>query len=200
METTLGERFKQIRKNLNMTQKEFAESLGVTQTTISGIEKDSANTSLTLAKLISLQYGISEDWILNGTGQMYYFPSEWDTDNIAGLMKKLDAMKILFDKNIESRKSDKSMIYCIVESFGYFTSLISGLDATDEECSAYLNLLCQLFDKMEQYIFHCSSFKKGKKANFEDLYHLKEQEMKLQQEMTEIVGKITSILLTKHMN
>lgn len=193
MENTLGARFKQIRKSLKMTQKEFAESLGVTQTTISGIEKDVANTSLTLAKLISLKYNISEDWILNGTGQMEYFPREWSVDNISGLMQKLDGIQILFDKEIERIKLDKDKLFNIVESFGFFTSLISNSKLSDFDYMNYLSSLHQLFDELEKYIFFCSVTGKCKSTDFEKLYELKMHEIKLQREVLQIIENISGI-------
>lgn len=107
MKNTLGNRFKQIRTQYKMTQKEFAESLGVTQTTISGIEKDAANPSLTLVKLVSLKYSINENWILNGAGEIFFF-SELRKDDILGLFHKLDAMKNLLNENIEILGSVKN--------------------------------------------------------------------------------------------
>lgn len=193
MENTLGARFKQIRKTLKMTQKEFAESLGVTQTTISGIEKDVANTSLTLAKLISLKYNISEDWILNGTGQMEYFPREWSVDNISGLIQKLDGIRILFDKEIERIKSDKDKLFNIVESFGFFTSLISNSKLSDFDYMNYLISLHQLFDELEKYIFYCSVTGKCKSTDFEKLYELKMHEIKLQRKVLQIIENISDI-------
>lgn len=199
MNTTLGGRFKQIRKRLKMTQKEFAESLGVTQTTISGIEKDAANTSLTLAKLISLKYNINENWILNGTGDIDFFPLEWNIENLSGLMQKLDAMKIIFDGNVEILKSDKNKLFSVVESFGYFTSLISNSNLTDTDYINYLNLIYQLFDKLEKYVFNCSLTKKSKNTDFENLYNLKMQEVKLQQDIMQIIENISTVYVNRNL-
>lgn len=195
METTLGERFKQIRKKLGMTQKEFAESLGVTQTTISGIEKNTANTSLTLAKLISIKYNITEEWIIDGIGQMEYYPSEWSDEDISGLLQKIDAMKIIFDKNIEHLKSDKEKLFSVVEAFSYFTSLVSTSKLKDADAVAYLNLIYDLFDKLEKYIFQCSLIKNRSNTDFEQLYYLKLKEDKLQSAITQIIRNISSIYI-----
>lgn len=195
MKTTLGDRFKQIRKSLNMTQKEFAESLGVTQTTISGIEKDVANSSLTLAKLISLKYNIDENWLLNGTGKMNYFPPEWNTEDISGLMQKFEAMKILLDDTVSVFQSDKNKLYNIVESFGYFTSIISIAKPQNTDSDIYLTMVYQMFDKLEKYLFRCNYHKKNENGNFECMYNLKRQEMKLQQEMIQLLENISELFV-----
>lgn len=195
MKTTVGYRFKKIRKSLNMTQKEFAESLGVTQTTISGIEKDVANSSLTLTKLISLKYSIDEDWILNGTGNMNYFPPEWNTEEISGLMEKLEAMKIILDNTVTRSNSDKNKLFNIVESFGYFTSIVSSVKPIDKDCDAYLTMIYQMFDMLEKYLFKCCTMKKNENVNFENLYNLKKQEMKLQKDMIQLIEDISMLFI-----
>lgn len=195
MNTTLGNRFKQIRKSLNMTQKEFAESLGVTQTTISGIEKDVANSSLTLAKLISLKYNIDEDWLLNGTGEMNYFPPEWNIEDISGLMQKFEAMKILLDNTVSVFQPDKNKLFNIVESFGYFTSIVSIVKPQDIDSDIYLTMVYQIFDKLEKYIFKCFFYKKNENTNFEHMYNLKKQEMQLQQEVLQLIENISTLFV-----
>lgn len=195
MKTTLGNRFKQIRKSLNMTQKEFAESLGVTQTTISGIEKDVANSSLTLAKLISLKYNIDEGWLLNGTGEMNYFPHEWSTEDISGLMQKFEAMKIILNNTVSVFQSDKNKLYNIVESFGYFTSIVSVMKPRDIDSDIYLTMIYQIFEKLEKYFVNCYFHTKNENANFESMYNLKKQEMELQQEIIQLVGNISALFV-----
>ncbi len=195
MKTTLGNRFKQIRKSLNMTQKEFAESLGVTQTTISGIEKDVANSSLTLAKLISLKYNIDEGWLLNGTGEMNYFPHEWSTEDISGLMQKFEAMKIILNNTVSVFQSDKNKLYNIVESFGYFTSIVSVMKPRDIDSDIYLTMIYQIFEKLEKYFVNCYFHTKNGNANFESMYNLKKQEMELQQEIIQLVENISALFV-----
>lgn len=197
METTLGERFKQIRKKSDMTQKDFAESLGVTQATISGIEKNAANTSLTMAKLISLKYGINENWILTGKGEMEDVAPEWDIEGTDGLMEKYKAMKLMLDNNLETLKVNKDNLFCAVESFSFFTSIIGAIDSKDTECSTYLNLIYQYFDELEKYIFKYSYARKNKKINIEDMCALQKQEIKLQNNMLHLKEKILSELCGK---
>lgn len=195
MNSELGNRFKQIRKSLNMTQKEFAESLGVTQTTISGIEKNVANSSLTLAKLISLKYNINEDWLLNGTGKMNYFPPEWSTEDISGLLQKFEAMNILLNNAVSVFQTDKNKLFNIVESFGSFTSIVSIVKPQDVDSDIYLSMVYQMFDKLEKYLFQCCFYKKNENGNFEHMYNLKKQEMKLQQEMLQLIENISALFI-----
>lgn len=65
---TLGERIKEIRKDNNLTQKEFADKISVSRPFISRMESDKEKPSATLMKLISASFGIELDWIMYGTG------------------------------------------------------------------------------------------------------------------------------------
>ena len=66
----LTERIKQIRKDNNLSQKTFAEILGVHRGHISKIETGAANPSQPLALLICLEFDISWDWLNAGKGAM----------------------------------------------------------------------------------------------------------------------------------
>lgn len=64
---TIGKRIKEIRKSFNLTQKDFAKPLGISYGHISNIEKDKDAPSKALIKLISSEYEIDENWIINGS-------------------------------------------------------------------------------------------------------------------------------------
>lgn len=68
---TIGSRIRAVRKQMGLTQQEFTEDLGISQTHISKIETGQENASDTLLKLISVKFNISYDWIINGRGGMY---------------------------------------------------------------------------------------------------------------------------------
>jgi len=68
-ETTFGERLKCIRKANKLTQIQFAQMVGISQTHISKIEKNIEHPSETLLILISILFGIRITWIKEGTGR-----------------------------------------------------------------------------------------------------------------------------------
>lgn len=69
------ERIKELRKNtLKMSQASFGERLGVNRDVINNIENNRLSRpeqKLSLYKLICSEFNISEEWLLNGTGDMY---------------------------------------------------------------------------------------------------------------------------------
>jgi transcriptional regulator with XRE-family HTH domain len=69
------ERIRILRKEvLKMSQEVFAERLGVSRSVIKNIELNALarpDQKLSLYKLICSEFNISEEWLLNGTGDMY---------------------------------------------------------------------------------------------------------------------------------
>lgn len=69
------ERIRILRKEvLKMSQEVFAERLGVSRSVIKNIELNALarpDQKLSLYKLICSEFNISENWLLNGTGDMY---------------------------------------------------------------------------------------------------------------------------------
>lgn len=67
----IGERIKKIRKELNMTQAEFATRIGSVQNTVTGYESGRRNPSSLVLALICREFNIREDWLRNGDGEMF---------------------------------------------------------------------------------------------------------------------------------
>lgn len=68
---TQGERVKEVRKSLGLTLEKFGERIGVGKTAVSKIERDENGLTAANAKSISREYGVSEVWLLDGTGDMF---------------------------------------------------------------------------------------------------------------------------------
>jgi transcriptional regulator with XRE-family HTH domain len=65
----LGDRIKKVRQDLGLTQTEFAQKLGVTQSYISALEKGKEIPSDTLLNLIASLSYVKEEWLKDGTGE-----------------------------------------------------------------------------------------------------------------------------------
>ena len=66
----MHERIKELRKNLNLTQDEFGERLGVVKSSISNIEKGRHSITDQMIKLMVKEFGVSENWLRTGEGEM----------------------------------------------------------------------------------------------------------------------------------
>jgi len=64
------DRIIEVRNTFKVTQKDFAKRIGCTSQLISMIESGKAGLSISKAKLIEHEYGVSAMWLLTGEGEM----------------------------------------------------------------------------------------------------------------------------------
>ena len=71
----IDERIRELRKkHLKMSMEVFGKRLGVSRDTINNIELNRLarpDQKMSLYKLICSEFGVSEEWLLNGTGDMW---------------------------------------------------------------------------------------------------------------------------------
>ena len=68
---TLNERIKTVRKNLGLSQKDFAEKIGISQRSVSWGEQPGNNVPDSTIKALCMAFRVSEIWLRDGTGPMY---------------------------------------------------------------------------------------------------------------------------------
>jgi transcriptional regulator with XRE-family HTH domain len=68
VQVSLGGRIRQIRQSRGLTQKDFAESLGIAQGLLSSIEQGKKVPSTTLLIAMTHLYQINEEWLASGEG------------------------------------------------------------------------------------------------------------------------------------
>jgi len=66
-----GERLKQFRQKLGLTQKELAEKLGFKWYKIKDMESNKQKITYEIAKDLEKLFSINPDWLLTGEGEMY---------------------------------------------------------------------------------------------------------------------------------
>ena len=67
----MHDRFKQLRKSLGCTQRLFAEQLGLKQNSIAQIEMGLRNPSNSVINNICKTFGVNEQWLRTGEGEMF---------------------------------------------------------------------------------------------------------------------------------
>lgn len=65
-EISVSQRIKQLRLARGLTQKEFADSLGIVQGYLSGIERGKKIPSYTLLMALCFVYNVSKEWLFGG--------------------------------------------------------------------------------------------------------------------------------------
>ncbi len=118
---SMNSRLKLLRKELNMSQDLFGSKLGVTGAGISKIESGQRNLTEQMILLICKEFGVNEDWLRNGTGEMHMANS---TDCLDQLVQKYDLDEL--DKRIiheyaklddKRRKAIKDYVVILANSF-----------------------------------------------------------------------------------
>jgi len=67
----LQERIKALRKALGLTQKEFGAKLGVLDTAVTEWERGHNRVTLSKILLIESVFGVSQNWLKTGEGEMF---------------------------------------------------------------------------------------------------------------------------------
>lgn len=85
---TVGERVKEVRKENGLSQEEFAHKLGFdTRGAIANIELERTEASDKLLSLISNLFGVREEWLRTGEGEM--MAADARSDKIAAFLGDL---------------------------------------------------------------------------------------------------------------
>ena len=85
----MNERIKELRKALGLTQQAFADRLGIRQNTIAKYETNRGNPTTSVVALICREFNVSEQWLREGTGEMFLQRSR--EDEIAEFCKDITA-------------------------------------------------------------------------------------------------------------
>ena len=72
----MNERLKQLRKEFNMKQGDFATALSISQGHLSDIENNRKEVSDRVISICSLKFNVNEDWLRTGNGEMFNKMSE----------------------------------------------------------------------------------------------------------------------------
>lgn len=67
----MKERLKELRKSLGLTQQEFADRLHIKRTNIGNYEVGVSLPPDSVVALICREFNVSEEWLRNGTGEMF---------------------------------------------------------------------------------------------------------------------------------
>lgn len=136
-------RIKELRKQLGMSQIEFAKNIGVTNSHISKIEKGETTPSASLIKLISREYQVSENWLETGEGSIFIFEVEEDVE------KQLEDTYESYRKLLNS--DSPALRQIARETKTCFYNIIDVDYLSYEQKMEYLNVVKKMFFIINQY-------------------------------------------------
>lgn len=67
----VNERVKELRTSLGLSQEEFGKKIGISKSGVSSIENEQRNVTNKHIKLLVLEFGVNEEWLRTGEGEMF---------------------------------------------------------------------------------------------------------------------------------
>jgi transcriptional regulator with XRE-family HTH domain len=89
MNKELGVRLIELRAALGLTQEKFAAKIRVSKGYMSSLEQSHRELNTRLIKLIVDTFGVNENWLLDGTGDMFTNPKDVELSEIVDLFNQL---------------------------------------------------------------------------------------------------------------
>ena len=86
----MGERLKDLRKALGLTQQEFADRIGIARGNIGAYEVSKNSPSDAVISLICREFNVNQVWLRDGTGEMFQIPDDEDAARTAGATGNTD--------------------------------------------------------------------------------------------------------------
>lgn len=127
----MNERIKQIRRELGLTQQEFADRIGLKQNSIALIESGKRNISDQAVLSICREYGINEEWLRTGKGEKIVPDA---SDELEALVRKYDlsnADQVLIEKYINLKAGSRETI------IDFITDVVAALEDLDPNEKAF---------------------------------------------------------------
>lgn len=91
----IGDRIKEIRTEIGISQKLFGEGIGIADSYVSEIESGKKVPSLTILLAIESRFGVSSEWLKSGKGDKYTKEGAYLTVEELNILKTLREKKEL---------------------------------------------------------------------------------------------------------
>lgn len=168
---SVNSRFKEIRKALKQTQKQYAEELGISQAHLSNVENGKDNPSMPLIKLVCVTYGVNEEWLIDGKGTAFIKDNDFDTTTGEGLKVKYQTMKNFLEKQLAEQYGEN--LDNIVQAYSYFVSLVTMPGLDEENQRNYLKAICGINNVLEKTVHESYMLKVVSDSNYKALLEYK---------------------------
>lgn len=106
----MHERIRKLRRILDLTQEKFAERIGIKRNTVATYESGRNEPVDSVVALICREFHVNEEWLRNGTGEMFAQDSE---DEMQALTEKYSlsaADRILIEKFVSLKADTRNAI------------------------------------------------------------------------------------------
>lgn len=106
----MNERLKILRKYLNLSQKSFAEKLGITDSGLSNLESGKRNLTEQMIISICREFNVNRAWLVEGVGDMFTNLPETILDELALQYELTDLEKDLVGDFCKLPKEQRNIV------------------------------------------------------------------------------------------
>lgn len=128
----MHERIRKLRRILDLTQEKFAERIGIKRNTVATYESGRNEPVDSVVALICREFHVNEEWLRNGTGEMFAQDSE---DEMQALTEKYSlsaADRILIEKFVSLKADTRNAI------LEFMTDVVASIQESEEDFSDVL--------------------------------------------------------------
>lgn len=125
----MHERIRKLRRILDLTQEKFAERIGIKRNTVATYESGRNKPVDSVVALICREFHVNEEWLRNGTGEMFAQDSE---DEMQALTEKYSlsaADRILIEKFVSLKADTRNAI------LEFMTDVVASIQESEEDFS-----------------------------------------------------------------
>ena len=115
--TKMNERLKELRKYLNLSQKVFAEKLGITDSGLSNLESGKRNLTEQMIISICREFNVNRAWLVEGVGDMFTNLPETILDELALQFELTEDEKDLVTDFCELSKEQRHIVMNFIRGF-----------------------------------------------------------------------------------
>ena len=127
----MKERIKKIRRELNLTQQEFAERIGIKRNTIANYETGRNDPADSVISLICREFNVREEWLRTGEGEMFKPKPSDILDQLAYKYKLFNFDYVMIEKFLAMPPDLRRAIY------DHFHDVDAALSEMDPYAPAY---------------------------------------------------------------
>ena len=128
----MNERLKIIRKHVGKTQKDFGAELGVSRDTYASYESGRVVPNNTFIQLLCSTFKINEDWLRNGTGEMFIQSPQTILDDLAQVHNLNEREKAIISAFLGLSPNGRAAVIEYIEKAAINLSSLSALKTRDE--------------------------------------------------------------------
>lgn len=107
----MKDRIKKLRRLLELTQKEFAERIGIKRNTIASYETGRNKPIDSVVSLICREYNVSEEWLRNGTGEMFRPEPMNELQSLSKTFNLSEGEQIFLEKYLNLKREERDNVF-----------------------------------------------------------------------------------------